>query len=100
MSRLWRMMALAGLGLLLLSAGAAAQTPPQTPEGMGWVYGPPPRFQIYQAPRPYGGLIMLDSKTGDTYQRVIVNTQAGIAIRWLKLPRVDAIPQGETVIWD
>ncbi len=65
----------------------------------GYLVGEAPRFQIYEAPRPYGGLLMVDTKTGETWQRIIVTTPQGIAIRWLKLERQGLQP-GETILWD
>ena len=63
------------------------------------MYGAPPRFQIFTAPNPYGGLLMLDTQTGTSYQRVIVNTPQGIEIRWLKLKMIESIPGGQTILW-
>ncbi|MCA1905942.1 MAG: hypothetical protein LDL11_05050 [Desulfarculus sp.] len=68
--------------------------------GIAGVYASPPRFQIYEAPRPYGGLIMLDTQTGDSYQRVIVNTAQGIEIRWIKLDRSKGVQPNETILWE
>lgn len=67
--------------------------------GAGWCNCPPPRFQIFMAPKPYGGLILLDTKTGESYQRIIVNTKQGIAIRWMKLQMKGPQP-GESIMWD
>ncbi|MCB2185177.1 MAG: hypothetical protein KQJ78_02085 [Deltaproteobacteria bacterium] len=96
------------LGMLLLALvlatalPALAETALLRPQGGGnnncWC--PPPRFQIYQAPRPYGGMLMVDTQTGATYQRVIVNSKGGISIRWLKLPLVEQIPPTETILWE
>lgn len=63
-------------------------------------YCPPPRFQIFNAPKPYGGLMMIDTKTGQSWQRVKVNTDKGIRVRWLKVPLVDELPNGQTILWD
>ena len=68
--------------------------------GITGVYASPPRFQIYEAPRPYGGLIMLDTQTGDSFQRVIVNTPQGIDIRWIKLDRTKGVQPNESVLWE
>jgi len=88
-------------GLALLGAGvAAAGNLPQPPLAGGYPpgYVYPPRFQIYQAPEPYGGLVMLDTQTGQTYQRVVVSTPQGIRIRWMKVERKP--PQkGEKILW-
>ncbi len=59
----------------------------------------PPRFQIFQAPKPYGGLLMVDTQTGQSWQRIVVNTPKGIAIRWMKLERKGLAP-GESILWD
>ncbi len=89
------------LGLALWGAGAAwAGNVPQPPLAGGYPpgYVYPPRFQIYQAPDPYGGLVMLDTQTGVTYQRVVVSTPQGIRIRWMKVERKP--PQkGEKILW-
>lgn len=68
--------------------------------GIAGVYASPPRFQIYEAPRPYGGLIMLDTQTGESYQRVIVNTPQGIEIRWIRLDRSKGVQPNETILWE
>lgn len=60
----------------------------------------PARFQIFHATGRYGGLIMLDTKTGESYQRVIVNTTSGISIKWMKLERVPKITEQQTIVWD
>lgn len=88
--------------LLLLALAAPALAAGQVrPQGQGaYLYGTPPRYQIFYAPKPYGGLIMVDTKDGSSYQRVIVNTKKGIEIRWLKLKQVDGIPAGETILWN
>ncbi len=95
------MFALTLLSLLALASPALAAPPSVTPQGSALsLYSPAPRFQIFQAPRPYGGMIMVDTKTGESWQRVIVNTPKGIQIRWWKLPRVTDIPEGQTILWD
>lgn len=82
---------------LALPVFARAQ---QMPQGAGgWCNCPPPRFQIFTAPKPYGGLLMVDTKTGDSFQRIIVNTPKGIEIRWLKL-EVKSLQKGESVLWN
>ena len=96
----WLCSTLAALLLLAMSIPvlAAGQVRPQ---GQGaYLYGTPPRYQIFYAPKPYGGLIMVDTKTGTSFQRVIVNTKKGIEIRWLKLKQVENIPAGETILWN
>lgn len=80
---------------------ALAQDPAKSSKrGFAGCYCPPPRFQIFDAPRPYGGLLMVDTQTGETHQRVIVNTPKGIEIRWLKLERMTAPKPGETILWE
>jgi len=92
---------LALLSLLVMATPALAAPPSVTPQGGALsLYSPAPRYQIFQAPRPYGGMIMVDTKTGESWQRVIVNTPKGIQIRWWKLPRVTDIPEGQTILWD
>ncbi|MFH1057688.1 MAG: hypothetical protein V1797_03280 [Pseudomonadota bacterium] len=82
----------------LPALGLAAEA--RTPGGAGGVYATPPRFQIFEAPRPYGGLIMLDTQTGESFQRVIVNTPQGIEIRWIKLERMKGMQPNETILWE
>jgi len=94
---------LAGAILMGLAASAWATPPARQlrPVGAphGWAYCTnPPRFQIFQAPSPYGGLIMLDTKTGESWQRIIVNTPHGISIRWMKLER-RGVTKGESILW-
>lgn len=92
----WIALLLVGLGV-----GAAWAAPAMAPkQGAGGWWCAPPRFQIFEAPRPYGGLILLDTQTGEAWQRVVVNGPKGVALRWLKTPRVDAIGEGETILWD
>jgi hypothetical protein len=87
--------------LICLSLPGWAQDPVKSPKrGAADGYCPPPRFQIFDAPRPYGGLLMVDTQTGESYQRVIMNTPQGIQIRWLKLDRMVAPKPGETILWD
>ncbi len=94
-------MAMAAVGLLALSAPVLADSAGKAPAGgMPGVYVSPPRFQIYEAPRPYGGLVMLDTQTGESFQRVIVNSPAGIEIRWIRLDRQKGIREGEAILWD
>lgn len=96
----WLMLTLAALLMLTLAAPVLA-APPVKAQGQGnYLYGTPPRFQIFFAPKPYGGPIMVDTQTGMSFQRVIVNTPKGIAIRWLKLKQVDSIPDGQTIMWN
>jgi hypothetical protein len=83
-------------GLLLLAAPAAAA--PAKQGFAGWSC-PPPRFQIFEAPKPYGGLLMVDTQSGESWQRIIVNTKDGISIRWMKLERGGPGP-GETILWN
>ncbi len=88
------------LGLLLVFSLPALAGLQQNPMGgAGWYNCPPPRFQIFMAPKPYGGLIMLDTKTGESFQRIIVNTKHGIAIRWMKL-EVKGLQPGESILWN
>lgn len=94
---------LAGWGLavaLLTMPAMGLATEARTAGGAGGVYVSPPRYQIFEAPRPYGGLIMLDTQTGESYQRVFVNTQQGIEIRWIKLDRQKGILPNETILWE
>ena len=63
------------------------------------VYTQPPRFQIFTAPHPYGGLLMVDTKTGESWQRVIINTPKGISIRWMKLTKDEPFKKDETILW-
>ncbi len=88
--------------LLAAVAGVAAAEPnpgPLSPAGTVAYYSAPPRFQIYNAPGQYGGLLLVDTKTGVTYQRVIVATPKGVAIRWLKIDRFKSLAPGETIQW-
>ncbi|KIX14068.1 hypothetical protein X474_10565 [Dethiosulfatarculus sandiegensis] len=95
---------LLALTLLTLAGYAWAKGPVQAPmRGSACNCCAPPRFQIFQAPKPYGGLLMVDTQTGETYQRIIVNTTnaatGGIDIRWMKIEKKG--PQkNETVFWD
>ncbi|KMY67229.1 hypothetical protein AAU61_10115 [Desulfocarbo indianensis] len=92
------------LGLLLacalLFAALALPVRAEGPARKGFVgfTCEPPRFQVFEAPRPYGGLILLDTQTGESWQRVIINSQAGIQIRWMKLER-GGPKTGESIIW-
>ena len=89
------------VSLVCLSLPASAQSPAKSfKRGFADCYCPPPRFQIFDAPRPYGGLLMVDTQTGETHQRVIVNTPKGIQIRWLKVERMTAPKPGETILWE
>jgi len=64
----------------------------------GW-YCPAPRFQVFEADRPYGGLVMMDTQTGQSWQRVVVNSKDGIRVLWMPIPMKG--PQaGESIIWD
>jgi hypothetical protein len=95
---------LLALTLLALAGYAWAKGPVQAPmSGSACNCCAPPRFQIFHAPKPYGGLLMVDTQTGETYQRIIVNTTnaatGGIDIRWMKIEKKG--PQkNETVLWD
>lgn len=89
-----------GLAVALLALPPLAQAETKAPGGVGGVYASPPRFQIFEAPRPYGGLIMLDTQTGESFQRVIVNTAQGIEIRWIRLDRQKGILPNETILWE
>lgn len=86
----------AGIGTTALAQGPVR--PEKTGGGYEW-YCPPPRFQIFHAPGQYGGMMMMDTKTGETYQRIIVATPDGIDIRWLKLERHKKLKTGETIQW-
>ncbi len=88
------------LGGLLIAALALPALAQNTPARKGFVgfSCEPPRFQVFEAPNPYGGLIMMDTKTGESWQRIIVNSPAGIQIRWLPLARGGA-KEGESIIW-
>lgn len=90
------------LALLICTAPALAAPPGVTPQGGALsLYSPPPRYQIFQAPKPYGGMLMMDTQTGKSWQRVIVNTPQGIRIRWVELPRMEKFPTGnETILWN
>lgn len=88
------------LMLLCLVAPVWAAGPMPDQGKAKYLYGTPPRFQIFTAPNPYGGLLMLDTQTGVSYQRVIVNTPQGIEIRWLKLKTIESIPPGQTILWN
>jgi hypothetical protein len=94
--------ALAAMMLLLgLAAGVSAKDPgPQVRSQYPGFYSTPPRFQIFRASGARGGLIMVDTQQGDSWQRVVVNTPKGIAIRWIELPKVKQLKPGETVIWE
>ena len=89
------------ISLVCLGLPAFAKSQAQSPQkGFAGFYCTPPRFQIFEAPRPYGGLLMVDTQTGESYQRVILNTAQGIQIRWLKLERMTAPKPGETILWE
>jgi len=89
------------VSLVCLGLPAWAQDPARSPKrGTVGCYCQPPRFQIFDAPRPYGGLLMVDTQTGESFQRVILNTPQGIQIRWMKLDRMVAPKPGETILWD
>ena len=90
------------LAFLTCAAPAMASPPSVTPQGGALsLYSPPPRYQIFQAPKPYGGMLMVDTQSGKSWQRVIVNTPQGIRIRWVELPRMEKFPTGnETIMWD
>ena len=91
---------LAGMLALAVSVASAHAMNPQLPQGSaGYIYTTPPRFQIYWAPKPYGGMIMVDNKTGETWQRIVVNSKSGITVRWMKLEKSGPKP-GETILWN
>jgi len=83
-------------GLLSAPAWAQAKQPLAPQPG---VILQPPRFQIYEAPGQYGGLLLVDGKTGDTHQRVVVNGKDGVSIRWMKIPRDLPLQKGESILW-
>jgi hypothetical protein len=87
-------------GLLVVALALPALAQDKTPARKGFVgfSCEPPRFQVFEAPNPYGGLIMLDTKTGASWQRIIVNSPQGIQIRWMPLER-GGPNQGEAIIW-
>lgn len=87
------------LGAMVVLPANAQKARPGSAGGYGGWCSAPPRFQIFYAPRPYGGMIMVDTKTGDSWQRIIVNTPKGIQVRWMKLDRQGPRP-GETILWD
>lgn len=88
------------VSMLLAAALALPALAQQSPARKGYVgfSCEPPRFQVFEAPNPYGGLIMLDTKTGASWQRIIVNSPQGIQIRWLPLER-GGPKEGEAIIW-
>jgi hypothetical protein len=90
------------LALLTCAAPAMAAPPQVAPQGGAVsLYSPPPRYQVFEAPKPYGGMLMVDTQSGKSWQRIIVNTPQGIRIRWFELPRVDKFPMGdETIMWN
>lgn len=93
---------LAMLGLVMAigtGAVAEARTGPVAPDGPAAYYCSPPRFQIYHAPGQFGGMLLVDSKTGVTYQRVIVATPNGIDIRWMKIEKFKTLGPNETIQW-
>lgn len=86
--------------LFCLTMPALAEAPvPGAGQG-AYLYGTPPRYQIFFAPKPYGGLLMVDTKTGVSWQRIIVNSAKGVEIRWLKLRQVESVPQNESILWN
>jgi hypothetical protein len=88
---------IAALLVATLALPALAQQSPARKGFLGFTCEPP-RFQIFEAPNPYGGLIMMDTKTGTSWQRIIVNSPKGIQIRWLPLER-GGPKEGEAIIW-
>ena len=89
--------ALCGLLAAALALPALAQQGPARKGFVGFSCEPP-RFQIFEAANPYGGLIMMDTKTGESWQRIIVNSPKGIKIRWMPLER-SGPKEGEAIIW-
>ncbi len=85
--------------LIAMAAPSYAQSVPRPKQAYPGFYSQPPRFQIFTAPKPYGGLMMVDTKTGDSWQRVIVNTEKGITIRWIRLPKDQPLKENETILW-
>ncbi|WP_449246899.1 hypothetical protein [Desulfarculus baarsii] len=92
------------MAAMLIIALAAAEPSWAGPENRslnpGGACCAPPRFQIFEAPKPYGGLIMVDTQTGQSWQRIKINTPAGIRVRWLKVPMIEDLPQGQVILWD
>jgi hypothetical protein len=88
------------ISMFLVGALALPALAQQSPARKGYVgfTCEPPRFQVFEAPNPYGGLIMMDTKTGASWQRIIVNSPKGIQIRWLPLER-GGPKEGEAIIW-
>lgn len=87
-------------GLLIAALALPALAQQETParKGFAGFSCEPPRFQIFEAANPYGGLIMMDTKTGKSWQRIIVNSPQGIQIRWMPLEQGGA-KDGEAIIW-
>ncbi len=87
-------------GLLAAALALPALAQQRSPARKGFVgfTCEPPRFQVFEAANPYGGLIMMDTKTGESWQRIILNSPKGIQIRWLPLERGGA-KEGEAIIW-
>jgi hypothetical protein len=98
-----KLVTITAMAALLAFASPAWAEGPSSPRAQGSAPScccPPARFQIFHATGTYGGLIMLDTKTGDSYQRLIVNTPNGIGIKWLNLNRVKKLPANETIVWE
>ena len=98
-----RLIVLAAITALLAGAAPAWAEPAQVSQvqdGSAVCCCQPARFQIFRATGTYGGLIMLDTKTGESYQRVIVNTATGISIKWLQLDRVKKLSEQQTIVWE
>ena len=91
-------MIISGLLVAALSLPALAQQRSPARKGFVGFSCEPPRFQVFEAANPYGGLIMMDTKTGESWQRIIVNSPKGIQIRWLPLER-GGPKEGEAIIW-
>lgn len=90
--------AICGLLAVALALPALAQDKSPARKGFVGFSCEPPRYQVFEAANPYGGLIMIDTKTGASWQRIIVNSPQGIQIRWMPLERGGA-KAGEAIIW-
>lgn len=90
---------LAFAAITAFPAAAARQAVPLPAVGGPYYYTTPPRFQIFHAPGAFGGLIMVDTKTGETFQRVTISTPKGVVIKWMKLDKMDKLGPEESLQW-